>query len=158
MFFFFFWVSKVGLPLMGYTAVQYTDCYSEPMSIRLLNSIFSGIRRQNTQFIMYSTTSKQQEGCMFKDSHPKCFITTNFDKFPREAVAKGVNRGDVLTACFRDIQSQRSIMYRSIRNFNIPPPPGRRREFELFKIWFFKFPVTWTKNVFKFPTVIQKIT
>ena len=26
---------KVGLPLMGYTAVQYTDCYSEPMSTRL---------------------------------------------------------------------------------------------------------------------------
>ena len=82
-------VSKVGLPLMGYTAVQYTDCYSEPMSTRLLNSIFSGICRQNTQFNMYSTTSKKQEGCMFKDSHPQCFITTNFDKFPREAVAKG---------------------------------------------------------------------
>ena len=46
---------------------------------------------------------------MFKDSHPKCFITTNFDKFPREVVVKGGNRGDVLTACFRDIQSQRSI-------------------------------------------------
>ena len=26
---------------MGYTAVQYTDCYSEPMSTRLLNSIFT---------------------------------------------------------------------------------------------------------------------
>ena len=50
---------------------------------------FSGICRQNTQFNMYSTTSKQQEGCMFKDSHPKSFITTNFDKFPRKAVAKG---------------------------------------------------------------------
>ena len=94
---------------MGYTAVQYTDCYSEPMSTRLLNSIFSGICRQNTQFNMYSTTSKQQEGCMFKDSHPKCFTTTNFDKFPREAVARSGERGDVLTACFRDIQSQRSI-------------------------------------------------
>ena len=58
---------------------------------------------------MYGTTSKQQEGCMFKDSLPKCFITTNFDKFPREAVAKGSDRGDVLTACFRDKQSQRSI-------------------------------------------------
>ena len=32
---------------------------------------------------------KQQEGCTFKDSYPKCFITTNFDKFHREAVAKG---------------------------------------------------------------------
>ena len=54
-----------------------------------VNSIFSGICRQNTRFNMYGTTSKQQEGCMFKDSLPKCFITTNFDKFPREAVAKG---------------------------------------------------------------------
>ena len=35
---------------------------------------------------MYTTISKQQEGCTFKDSHP-----------------------NVLTACFRDIQSQRSI-------------------------------------------------
>ena len=112
LFFYFFSVSKVGLPLMGYTAVQYTDCYLSPMSTGLLNSISSGICRQNTQFNMYSKTSKQQEGRKFKDSHPKCFITTNFDKFHREAVAKAVNRGDVLTACFRDIQSQRSI-----RNF-----------------------------------------
>ena len=58
---------------------------------------------------MYTTTSKQQEGCRFKDSHPKCFITTNFDNFHREAFARAVNRVDVLTACFRDIQSQRSI-------------------------------------------------
>ena len=46
---------------------------------------------------------------MFKDSHSKCFITTNFDKFHREAFARGGERGDVLTAYFRDIQSQRSI-------------------------------------------------
>ena len=82
---------------------------SEPMSTRLLNLISSRICRQNTQFNMYTTTSKQQEGCTFKDSHPKCFITTNFDKFHREAFARAVNRGDVLTACFRDVQSQRSI-------------------------------------------------
>ena len=31
---------------------------------------------------------------------------TNFDKFHREAFARG---GDVLTACFRGTQSQRSI-------------------------------------------------
>ena len=60
----------------------------EPMSTRLLNSISSRICRQNTQFNMYTTTSKQQEGCTFKDSHPKCFITTNFDKFHREAFAR----------------------------------------------------------------------
>ena len=74
---------------MGYTAVQYTDCYLSPMSTWLLNSISSRICRQNTQFNMYTTTSKQQEGCTFKDSHPKCFITTNFDKFHREAFARG---------------------------------------------------------------------
>ena len=62
---------------------------SEPMSTRLLNSISGRICRQNTQFYMYTTTSKQQEGCTFKDSHPKCFITTNFDKFHREAFARG---------------------------------------------------------------------
>ena len=58
---------------------------------------------------MYTTTSKQQEGCTFKDSHPKCFITTNFDKFYPKLSPGVVNRGDVLTACFRDIQKQRSI-------------------------------------------------
>ena len=67
---------------------------SEPMYTRLLNSISSGMCRQNTQFNMYSTTSKQQ-GCTFKNFHPKCFIATNFDKFHREAVARAVNRGDV---------------------------------------------------------------
>ena len=62
---------------------------SEPMSTRLLNPISSRICCQNTQFKMYTTTSKQQEGCTFKDSHPKCSITTNFDKFHREAFAWG---------------------------------------------------------------------
>ena len=52
-----------------------------------LNSISSGICHQNTQFNMYTTTSKQQEGCTFEDSHPKCFITTNFTaKLSRGAV------------------------------------------------------------------------
>ena len=59
------------------------------MSTQLSNSISSRICHQNTQFNMYTTTSKQQEGCTFKDSHPKCFITTNFDKFHREAFARG---------------------------------------------------------------------
>ena len=85
----FFSVSKVGLPLMGDTAVQYTDCYLSPCQHDFLNSISTGICRQNTQFNMYSTTSKHQEGCTFKDSHAKCLITTNFDKFHCEAVAKG---------------------------------------------------------------------
>ena len=87
LFFFFFSVSKVGLPLMGYTAMQYTDCYLSPCQHDF--SISIRICRQNTQFNMYTTTSKQREGCTFKDSHPKCSITTNFDKFHREAFARG---------------------------------------------------------------------
>ena len=94
------------------------------MSTGLLNSISSGICCQNTQFNLYSKTPKQQEGCTFKDSHPKCFITTNFDKFQREAVAKAVNRGDVLTVCFRDIQ-RRYVLHRkthivSLDTYSLP--------------------------------------
>ena len=41
---------------------------------------------------MYTTTSKQQEGYTFKDSHPKCFITTN----STAKLSPGAeNRGDV---------------------------------------------------------------
>ena len=87
-FLFFFgvesWAAAHGL----YRCTEYR-LLSEPMSTRLLNSISSRICLQNTQFNMNTTTSKQQEGCTFKDSHPKCFITTNFDKFHREAFARG---------------------------------------------------------------------
>ena len=102
---FFFRCRKLGCRSRAIPLYRNYRLLSEPMSTRLLNSISSRICRQNTQFNMYTTTSKQQEGCTFKDSHPTCFITTNFDKFHREAV----NRGDVLTTCFRDIQSQRPI-------------------------------------------------
>ena len=48
--------------------------------------------RQNTQLNMYTTTSKQQEGCTFKNLHPKWFMTIN-------STAKlspgAMNRGDV---------------------------------------------------------------
>ena len=60
------------------------------------------------KFNMYST-SKQQEGCMFKDSHPKCFLRQILTNSPAKLSPRAVNRSDVLTACFRDIQSQRSI-------------------------------------------------
>ena len=49
---------------------------------------------------MYTTTSKQQEGSTYKNSYSKCFITTNFDKFHREAFAKGDERGEILRAGF----------------------------------------------------------
>ena len=41
---------------------------------------------------MYTTTSKQQEGCTFKNSHPKCFKTTNSTAMLSPGA---VNRGDV---------------------------------------------------------------
>ena len=77
------------LPAHGLCRCTVYRLLTEPMSTRLLNSISSRICRQNTQFNMHTTTSKQQEGCTFKNSHPKCFITTNFDKFHREAFARG---------------------------------------------------------------------
>ena len=60
--------------------------------------------RQNTQLNMYTTTSKQREGCTFKYSHPKYFITTN-------STAKlspgAVNRDDVhvLRASYTKVNS-----------------------------------------------------
>ena len=33
---------------------------------------------------MYTKTSKRKEGSPCKNSHPKCFKTTNFDRFHRE--------------------------------------------------------------------------
>ena len=47
---------------------------------------------------MYTITSKQQEGSTCKDSYPKCFITTSFDKYHREGA---INPGEILNACFR---------------------------------------------------------
>ena len=100
-FWFFFgvesWAAAHGL----YRCTEYR-LLSEPMSTRLLNSISSRICRQNTQFNMYTTTSKQEEGCTFKDSHPKCFITTNFDKFHREAFARGLSPPQSLCSLFHD--------------------------------------------------------
>ena len=78
--------------------------------VTTLNSISSGICHQNTQFNMYTTTSKQQEGCTFEDSHPKCFITTNSTaKLSRGAV----NRGDVhvLRASYTKINSNTVCNY-----------------------------------------------
>ena len=128
---FFFGVESWAAAHGPYRCAVY-PLLSEPMSTRLLKSISSRICRQNTQFNTYTATSKQQEGCTFKDSHPKCFITTNFDKFHREAFARGGERGDVLTACFRDIQSQRSIRMEFVRNYY----DFIRREGLSLAIWF----------------------
>ena len=50
------------------------------------------------------------------------------------------------------------VMRRSNRNFNIPPPPGKPRAFELLKIGLFKFPPPRTKMAFKCPTVSSDLS
>ena len=88
---------------MGDTAVH-------SLSHETLNLISSGICHQNTQFNMYTTTSKQQEGCTFEDSHPERFITTNSTaKLSRGAV----NRGDVhvLRASYTKVNSNTVCNY-----------------------------------------------
>ena len=44
--------------------------------------------QQNTHFNMYIETSKQQQGSLCKNSHPKCFKTTNFDRFHCEYISQ----------------------------------------------------------------------
>ena len=58
---------------------------------------------------MHTTTPKQQEGSTFKDSHLKCFLRQILTNSTAKLSLRVVNRGEVLTACFRHIQSQRSI-------------------------------------------------
>ena len=48
--------------------------------------ISSTISQQNTHFNMYIETSQQQQSSPCKNSHPKCFKTTNFDRFHLECV------------------------------------------------------------------------
>ena len=91
---FFFWCQKLGYRSR---VIPLYILLPEPVSSRLLNSISSKLNHQNTQFNMYTITSKRQEGSTCKDSYPKCFITINFDKFHGEG---GINRGEILRACF----------------------------------------------------------
>ena len=62
-----------------------------------LNSISSKICQQNAHFNMYTTTSKHQEGSTCKDSHLKCFKTTNSTAKLWRGV---INSDKVLRACF----------------------------------------------------------
>ena len=75
-----------GCQKLGYRSWVMPLCIllPEPVSPRLLNSISSKFYHQNTQSNMYTITSKQQEGSACKDSYPKFFSTTNFDKFHGE--------------------------------------------------------------------------
>ena len=44
-----------------------------------LNSFLSTISQQNTDFNMYTETSKRQQGSPYKNPYPKFFKTINFD-------------------------------------------------------------------------------
>ena len=50
---------------------------------------------------MYTATPKQQEDSTYKDSHPKCFITTNLINSTAKLSPRAMNRGEILRACFR---------------------------------------------------------
>ena len=63
-------MSKVGLGLMG-------DTYH-------LNPFYSRICPQNTYFNMYTEIPKRKQGSLCKNSHQRCFETTNFDRHHRE--------------------------------------------------------------------------
>ena len=63
--------------------------------IRPVSVFFSFFPR----FFLFSRfTFPRQQGCTCKDSHPKCFITTNTSS---KLSPGAVNRGEVLRACFR---------------------------------------------------------
>ena len=71
---------------------------------------------------MYTTTSKQQEGSTFKDSHPKCFITTNFDKFHRDVFGvcnyyDFIRREGLLLAIWFDIVEFRENIHTTVKIF-----------------------------------------
>ena len=79
---------------MGYTAVQYTNIYSEPMSTRLLNSIFSGICRQNTQFNMYSTTSKGRDKTLNRNAETELGIKRRIEDKMRNLAIQAKSPGE----------------------------------------------------------------
>ena len=46
--------------------------------------LYGGICQQNTHFNMYTEISKRKQGSPCKNSHQRCFETTNFDRLHRE--------------------------------------------------------------------------
>ena len=77
----------------------------------------------NTQFNMYTTTSKQQEGSTCKDSYPNCFIATNSTaKLWRGAMNHGEILGYIVmlrARMFRSLIIRTGIKERNIRARNI---------------------------------------
>ena len=67
---------------------------------------------------MYIETSKQQQGSPSKNSHRKCFKTTNFDRFHREYINQYIYRcergrvGNVLNSVVFPLRSKLFILKR----------------------------------------------
>ena len=101
----FFWRHKLGY--LSWVIPLYI-LLSEPVSSRLLNSISSKLCHHNTQFKMYTKISKKQEGSTCKDSYPKCFITTNFDKFTAKEWWIAVKFRERVSVIFRCVSTSTS--------------------------------------------------
>ena len=72
-------------PLMGDTA-GFSLLFSALQSIATyhLKPFYSRICQQNTDFNMYTEICKRKQGSPCKNSHQRCFETTNFDRLHRE--------------------------------------------------------------------------
>ena len=80
----------------------------EPTPTRRLNPLSSGICQQNTHFNMYARTPKPLEGFTCKNSHAKCFKTTN----STAKLYRGAMYRDELLRAF-------SVVFPLLRNFQI---------------------------------------
>ena len=73
-------VSEVGALLMGDTADIAVYSSINILFKLCLNPFHSRICKQNTCFNMYNAISMRQQCSPCKNSHPKCFTKTNFDR------------------------------------------------------------------------------
>ena len=93
--------SGVFFGVRSWAAAHGWYCWHQVAWAHLNTAFNGGICQQNMYFNIYTTKSKPQEGSTCKDSHAKCFITTN-------SIAKlwpgAMNRGElwecVSNACF----------------------------------------------------------
>ena len=97
-----------------------------PKYTHLLNSFSSRISPQNAHFNMYIGTSKQRQGSPCKNSHPKCFKTTNFDRYHCEYINQYISmRAWARRHCFDKPFNMYIVGKKSKKRFLIQNfPPG----------------------------------
>ena len=85
--FFYLSMSKVGLPLLGDTAGFFpVFCCLAHCYISFKPIFWQNMSTKHT-FNMYAEISKRKQGFPCKNSHQRCFETTNFDRLHREAAS-----------------------------------------------------------------------